>query len=100
MVGGEPLSLDETLDTGILSPGVIPLIKQDAFPALAHADHPILGTPTWYLHPCETPSAVLDLLRDHPEPHDDLLWLDTWFSILTTAIRFQPLLSSSELSYN
>ncbi|KAG9128174.1 hypothetical protein FRC07_004003 [Ceratobasidium sp. 392] len=63
------------------------------FPLLSQGDHPILGTPHWYFHPCETSTAVTELLSQMPDvqwdqssPDHPLRWLETWFTVLSTAI--------------
>lgn len=55
------------------------------FPLLSQGDHPTLGTPCWYLHPCETSKAVTELLNEvkGAEDWDDetmlVRWMETWF---------------------
>lgn len=54
------------------------------FPLLSQGDHPTLGTPCWYLHPCETRTAVNELFReieqaDWDSTTRDVRWLETWF---------------------
>ncbi|KAG8995502.1 hypothetical protein FRB94_009122 [Tulasnella sp. JGI-2019a] len=58
------------------------------FPLLTQGDHPILGTPCWYLHPCESPAAVQEIMkeiiRDGLTASDEhLMYLKTWFMVLS-----------------
>lgn len=63
------------------------------FPLLTQGDHPILGTPCWYLHPCETSAAICEILEAKlgsgwDDTSDDVLlrclvqWLEAWFLIV------------------
>lgn len=61
------------------------------FPLLSQGDHPTLGTPCWYFHPCETPAAVSEVMKEFVQ--DDwtdgqrlLRWMEVWFMILGTAV--------------
>lgn len=63
------------------------------FPLLSSGDHPILGTPHWYFHPCETSPAIKELLDQSPiadwDPNntDSLVrWLKAWFAVLSAAV--------------
>jgi ubiquitin-like-conjugating enzyme ATG10 len=65
------------------------------FPLLSQGDHPITGAPHWYLHPCETSSAVKEILSQtldipwDPSNSECLLrWFKAWLAVLTTAIDF------------
>ncbi|OCH93597.1 hypothetical protein OBBRIDRAFT_790122 [Obba rivulosa] len=93
---GTPLSLDEMLTTGFLRTTSLPehdksrfaLSPPDSpFPLLSQGDHPILGTPSWYLHPCHSAEAVAELLSevhiDEWSEEECLLgWLELWFVVL------------------
>lgn len=96
--GGSPLSLDDLVRTtlfrrfafegtentsfGVSQPG-------SAFPLLSQGDHPTLGTPCWYFHPCESAAAVTELMAELDEigKHQLLRWLETWFMVLGTVVN-------------
>ncbi|KAG8767082.1 hypothetical protein FRC12_006459 [Ceratobasidium sp. 428] len=105
--GGSPSNLSQILTTdrfqhrafrnaGIEVSGaaVQPLANDSAqFPLLSQGDHPVLGTPHWYFHPCETSAAVMEILEQTPDvqwdqssPDHPLRWLEAWFTVLSTAI--------------
>ncbi|KAJ7937126.1 hypothetical protein B0H13DRAFT_1944331, partial [Mycena leptocephala] len=95
---GSPLSLDDLVRTtlfrrfafegtestsfGVSQPG-------SAFPLLSQGDHPTLGTPCWYFHPCESAAAVTELMAELDEigKHQLLRWLETWFMVLGTVVN-------------
>lgn len=59
------------------------------FPVLSLGDHPVLNEPYWYLHPCQSSTAVDELMqatprRDNQDPL--LLWLETWFLVLRSIV--------------
>jgi ubiquitin-like-conjugating enzyme ATG10 len=59
------------------------------FPLLSQGDHPILGTPCWYLHPCETVTAVEEILSERTivkEGVYPLAFLEAWFTILSGVV--------------
>lgn len=59
------------------------------FPVLSLGDHPVLGQPYWYLHPCQSSAAVDELLQSIPRPdgEDPLLsWLKTWLLVLKSIV--------------
>lgn len=66
-----------------------------SFPLLSQGDHPSLGTPCWYLHPCETPAAIGELMAEVEADAADEDWtekrrlvqlLEVWFMILRGAL--------------
>lgn len=75
--------------------------KPDAapFPLLGQGEHPTLGTPSWYLHPCETSAAIKELLDDiigdqwdEEDPQRGLVrWLSTWFMVVGSIIHIHSL---------
>ncbi|QRV76259.1 autophagocytosis associated protein [Ceratobasidium sp. AG-Ba] len=98
--GGSPATLSRIMATdrfqlrafknsGIAASGAA-LQPQEAnnahFPLLSQGDHPTLGTPHWYFHPCETSTAVTEILAQVHEASTPLRWLETWFAVLSTAI--------------
>ncbi|KIJ70170.1 hypothetical protein HYDPIDRAFT_79298, partial [Hydnomerulius pinastri MD-312] len=102
-LSGAPLVLSEIMRTPLLrshafeGTEVTPFsIGQSSsnFPLLSFADHPTLGTPCWYLHPCETGPAVEEIMKATQEdaqvldPHR-LRWLETWFLVLSSVVDFR-----------
>ncbi|KAF9006456.1 hypothetical protein BDQ17DRAFT_1351775 [Cyathus striatus] len=69
VVHGSPLSLEEILHTTLFKHDVSKqaetttfalTLPMSAFPLLSQGEHPVLGTPCWYLHPCESDNAIRD----------------------------------------
>jgi ubiquitin-like-conjugating enzyme ATG10 len=68
--------------------------EEDAAPValLTQGDHPVLGVPCWYLHPCETSNAVVDILKEKEDGQWEdgeqgwTRWLEAWFVVLSTAV--------------
>ncbi|KAF8319984.1 hypothetical protein DL93DRAFT_2053043 [Clavulina sp. PMI_390] len=112
--GGNPLSITELASTSFLrhrssvpastvsdvqSVVISPRTADDApFPLLSAADHPVLGTPCWAVHPCETSSAMGELLDDvirRSWDEDDAenglaRWMALWFMLLGTIVDLGP----------
>jgi ubiquitin-like-conjugating enzyme ATG10 len=73
------------------------LVQPDAlFPLLSQGDHPTLGTPAWFIHPCGTGLAMGELIGEKNaeaegrlEGVDDewLNWLETWFVMLGNIVE-------------
>ena len=70
---GEPLSLDDILCTtlfrvssfrGAENTGFALTQPTSMFPLLSQGEHPTLGMPCWYLHPCETAVAVEEIVAE------------------------------------
>ncbi|KAF8271752.1 hypothetical protein EI94DRAFT_1719934, partial [Lactarius quietus] len=70
---GSPLGLEEIMNTSLLRHHALPetqatsfaLFQQDAlFPLLSQGDHPTLGLPSWFIHPCGTASAMNELIGE------------------------------------
>lgn len=61
-----------------------------AFAMLSQGDHPTLGIPCWYLHPCHTAEVVEEIMRevDHMESDRSLRWLEAWFMVLCNLVDF------------
>lgn len=60
------------------------------FPILTQGDHPALHTTCWYIHPCDSPRAVEELLaarRSEGEEMGALQWLEMWFMVLGTIVN-------------
>ena len=62
------------------------------FPLLSQGDHPTLGTPCWYLHPCETRAAVDELFAEAvqaewTEDERHVRWLELWLMVVGSVLR-------------
>jgi hypothetical protein len=106
--GGSPLTLDEILGRSLfrrdaLSPNLEKssfalTVPGASFPLISQGDHPILGMPCWYLHPCETPAAVAEIMAEldmdtWPEEERLVRWMEVWFMVLGSTIDLFPRLS-------
>jgi len=64
------------------------------FPFLSHGEHPTLGTPAWFLHPCETESIMKDVLgsaEQQGEGDDENegwrgRWLESWLMVVGSVV--------------
>ena len=99
---GCPLMLEEIMNTSILRRHALPeiqvtpyaLVQPDAsFPLLSQGDHPTLGTPGWFIHPCGTGCAIGELIGERkkaegmPGVEDNWLhWLETWFMMIENIV--------------
>ncbi|KII94786.1 hypothetical protein PLICRDRAFT_86256 [Plicaturopsis crispa FD-325 SS-3] len=97
---GSPLRLVDIVRTSLFRTGVLP--KSDAssfalsspdsaFPLLSQGDHPTLGTPSWYFHPCETGPAVGEIMAEvsvegWSEEQRLVRWMEAWFMVLGTVV--------------
>ena len=62
------------------------------FPLLSQGDHPTLGTPCWYLHPCQTDVAVGEFMSEAEEPNWTeetrcVRWLELWLMIVGSVVN-------------
>ena len=69
----------------------VSLPSSSSFPLLSQGDHPTCGTPCWYFHPCETPNAVTEIMKEVQSEglrdNDRLIkWMEVWFMVLGTAV--------------
>lgn len=68
---------------------------ESPFPLLSQGEHPDLGIPCWYLHPCQTGAAVDELVveankgRGMDEVKFGDKWLEMWFVVVSAAINWQ-----------
>ncbi|KAJ6614323.1 hypothetical protein B0H10DRAFT_2045703 [Mycena sp. CBHHK59/15] len=92
---GSPLPLDDLLQTtlfrGLAFEGTEHTsfglgMPTTNFPLLSQGDHPTLGTPCWYLHPCQSAAAVGELMHELGEQRLER-WLETWFMVLGTVVN-------------
>jgi ubiquitin-like-conjugating enzyme ATG10 len=83
--------LDDVISTSLFRPfafggvennGISLTLPASSFPLLSQGDHPTLGTPCWYLHPCETASAVRELLEEEP-----LNVIEKWMLIVGNVVQ-------------
>ncbi|EGO01810.1 hypothetical protein SERLA73DRAFT_49353 [Serpula lacrymans var. lacrymans S7.3] len=97
---GEPLPLSEILQTSLLRPSTIYEGNATAFslstptstfPLISQGEHPTFGMPCWYFHPCETASAVWEIVSEVRE--DDWTdaqvfarWVEVWFMVLGSVV--------------
>jgi hypothetical protein len=99
-IDGSPLSLDDLIQTSLFKALVFEgaeltkfalSLRGASFPLLSQGDHPTTGRPSWYLHPCETSSAVGEVMRefgeaDWSEEAALTRWIEVWIMIVGTAI--------------
>ncbi|KAF8812368.1 hypothetical protein BYT27DRAFT_7182808 [Phlegmacium glaucopus] len=62
------------------------------FPLLSQGDHPTLGTPCWYFHPCQTDVAVGEFMSEAEEPNWTeearyVRWLELWLMIVGSVVN-------------
>lgn len=102
-VGGAPLAIDALLRSTLFQPFAFEKTETStfaitrptsSFPLLSQGDHPTLGTPYWYLHPCESAGAVEEVIKEVEqdgwvEELKLIRWLEAWFMILGTTINLK-----------
>ncbi|KAK2466154.1 hypothetical protein APHAL10511_001796 [Amanita phalloides] len=90
---GAPLSLDDILCTTLLRASAFEGTENRGFgltppmssiPLVSQGEHPSLGTPCWYLHPCETAKAVEELVAEKG-PGADVI--ETWLVVVGHAVE-------------
>jgi len=93
---GSPLSLAELVRTSVFRPFAFDgtesttfavSLPTSAFPLLSQGEHPTLGLPCWYFHPCETAQAVDEVMREvrdnrWSEEEELVRWLEVWFMVV------------------
>ncbi|KAG7097047.1 hypothetical protein E1B28_004438 [Marasmius oreades] len=92
---GTPLSADELVHTSLFHSATLDSTTTTSFavthpsslfPLLSQGDHPSLGTPCWYLHPCETVKSMQEVLaEDKTEMSKEerlVRWLEVWFLVI------------------
>ena len=90
---GSLLDLNSILLLRILNPLSHDVDNHHSNFSFTQNDHPTLGIPFYYLHPCQTSQAVSDLLEqdfiDNAEDDERFVhWLDTWFAVVSSAMTF------------
>ncbi|CAL1702202.1 unnamed protein product [Somion occarium] len=98
---GSPLTLPEITRLPLFREGLFPdeqggsfalNVPDSSFAMLSQGDHPTLGTPSWYLHPCHTSAVVSEILSvgewgDHEQA---ARWIESWFLVLGNVVDFTP----------
>ncbi|KAF9452478.1 hypothetical protein P691DRAFT_804615 [Macrolepiota fuliginosa MF-IS2] len=100
--GGAPLPLPDIVksslfksiacDDGFEVSSYAISLPTSTFPLLSHGDHPTLGSPCWYFHPCETSAALKELLAEVKEDDWDetatlVRQLELWFMVLCSVVN-------------
>ncbi|KAI0352700.1 hypothetical protein OH77DRAFT_1484878, partial [Trametes cingulata] len=97
---GSPLSLDEVVKSSLFRRHALPspdgntfalTLPDSSLALLSQGDHPTLGTPAWYFHPCHTSEAVGEILAESggAGSGDELLrWMQVWFMVLSNIVDF------------
>ncbi|KAK0486901.1 acetyl-CoA acetyltransferase [Armillaria luteobubalina] len=97
---GSPLGLTDIVNTSLFRPSVFDTaeyttfalsIPDQSFPLLSQGDHPTLGTPSWYFHPCESAHAVDELMSELGEAEWTteeriIRWIEIWFMVVGTVM--------------
>ncbi|KAI0334793.1 hypothetical protein GY45DRAFT_1294449 [Cubamyces sp. BRFM 1775] len=97
---GSPLPLDAIVESALFRRHALPSPDGNAFALtlpdsslalLSQGDHPTLGTPSWYFHPCHTSEVVSEILAESDDAGitDELLrWMEVWFMVLSNIVDF------------
>lgn len=100
-IDGSPLALSDLLEASLFRPFAFQgteatsfalSLPTSSFPLLSQGDHPTLGTPCWYLHPCETSASVDEIMAEvredgWSEEQRLVRWLEAWFMVVSNAIN-------------
>jgi len=100
---GSPLSLTDILKTSLFhrfnregteTTSFAVSLPTSSFPLLSQGDHPTLGSPCWYFHPCETSASVGEVMKevlqaDWTEDERLVRWMEVWFMVLGTAVELK-----------
>ena len=95
---GEIMGLADIMSTSLFRPLALPDPQHDhgidapgsAFALLSQGDHPTLGTPCWYLHPCHTAEVIGEILDElvTDGPQRFQRYLEAWFMVLGNMIEW------------
>ncbi|KAL7282096.1 hypothetical protein ACG7TL_003565 [Trametes sanguinea] len=97
---GSPLPLSVIVDSALFRRQSLPspdgntfgvVLPDSSLALLSQGDHPTLGTPSWYFHPCHTSEVVGEILSDPESIHggDELLrWMEVWFMVMGNIVDF------------
>ncbi|KAJ7179916.1 hypothetical protein C8R43DRAFT_971142 [Mycena crocata] len=92
---GSPLALDNLVNTtlfrrfafeGTEGTSFALSLPGSAFPLLSQGDHPTLGTPCWFFHPCQSAAAVDEIMGELWERRLER-WMETWFMVLAGVVN-------------
>ena len=62
-------------------------MPDSTFSLLSQGDHPTLGTPCWYLHPCHTSEVVGEIMAEvDAGERDAVRWLEAWFMVMSNMV--------------
>lgn len=100
---GSPLSLNELVQTAFFRAEVpadasmTPFAlnpTSSPFPILSQGDHPTLGTPCWYIHPCEAEKAVGEFMCEvgqssWTEAERAVRWMELWLMVVASVVDAQ-----------
>ncbi|KAF9534839.1 hypothetical protein CPB83DRAFT_901785 [Crepidotus variabilis] len=97
---GAPLPLNEIIQTSFFkislpkdatSNDFALTVPSGSFPLLSQGDHPTLGAPWWYFHPCETDKAVGEFMKEEDQAlcEDERLirWMEIWLMIVGNVLN-------------
>ena len=66
-------------------------LQSSPFPLLSQGDHPTLGIPCWYLHPCESATAVNEFMAEEASDlNQETLctrWLEIWLMVVGSVLN-------------
>ncbi|RPD74451.1 hypothetical protein L226DRAFT_535329 [Lentinus tigrinus ALCF2SS1-7] len=95
---GSPLALEDIIQSALFRPNTLPspdgntfavALPDSTFSLMSQGDHPTLGTPSWYFHPCNTAEAVGEIMAEIAEGRrDGLRWLEAWFMVTGNTVNF------------
>ena len=98
LAGGSPLALEQIVRSRLFRPQVLPSVDgstfaltlpDSSFALLSQGDHPTLGTPSWYFHPCHTSEVVGEIMVEVEGSRDaPLRWLEAWFMVMGDIVDF------------
>lgn len=95
---GQVLALTDIMSTTLFRPLALPdantahgiTAPSAAFAMLSQGDHPTLGIPCWYLHPCHTAEVVGEILKELiiDDKGRSQRYLEAWFMVLGNMITW------------
>ncbi|KAK0468299.1 acetyl-CoA acetyltransferase [Desarmillaria tabescens] len=97
---GSPLGLADIMNTSLFRPSVFDTAERTTFalstpdqmfPLLSQGDHPTLGTPSWYFHPCESARAVDELMTELGKAELTtegrlVRWIEMWIMVVGSVL--------------
>ncbi|KAI0649992.1 hypothetical protein C8Q79DRAFT_997943 [Trametes meyenii] len=96
---GTPLPLNRITESALFRRHALPSANDNTFALtlpdtslalLSQGDHPTLGTPSWYFHPCHTSEAVGEILAESDgwDGENGLRWMEVWFMVVGNVVDF------------